>query len=163
MKRFKVQMNASVKLTAASPCDLIQEHVVALPDGEWRILVACSLMNMTTGLTMRPIMWKLFALWRTPHELAEADETALRELIRPLGFYNQRARRLIDMSRKYIDGNWSTPADLPGCGKYATNSWRIFHLGEDVEMQELKDKELRRYIHLRRTGEYIPHTEKRDV
>ena len=139
-----------------SPCDLIQEHV---RDDPWRVLVACSLMNMTVGLTMRPIMWKLFERWPTACDLAEADVDELRGLVKPLGFYNQRAPRLIEMSRRYVTGDWGSVMDLPGCGRYATNSWRIFCTDEDVDISELKDKELRRYVHWLKTDEYVPQTE----
>lgn len=39
-----------------SPCDLIQEHVILLSEPDWRVFVACMLMNMTRGTTMRPYM-----------------------------------------------------------------------------------------------------------
>lgn len=139
-----------------SPCGLIQEVLGRLDNSEWRIFVACSLMNMTAGLTMRPIMWRLFAKWPTPRALAAADVDEVRRLVWPLGFYNQRAPRLIDMSAQVAAGEWSLPSDLPGCGRYATNSWRIFCLGEVPSLRELKDKELRRYVHWLTTGEYAP-------
>lgn len=139
-----------------SPCNLIQETLAQMDHPDWRIFVACSLMNMTTGLTMRPYMWKLFDTWPTPQALAAARVDELRELIRPLGFYNQRAPRLIKMSQQYIRDEWVTPMDLMGCGRYAMNSWRIFCAGEDVHIDDLKDKELRRYVHWLKTGEYVP-------
>lgn len=148
-------MKAARALTTISPCGLIQE---AVKEDPWRVLVSCSLMNMTVGLTMRPIMWKLFERWPTAEDLADADVDELRELVRPLGFYNQRAPRLIAMSQQYIDGEWETPMDLPGCGKYATNSWRIFCTDDEVKLVELKDKELRRFIHWLKTGGYVPQT-----
>jgi len=123
---------------------------------DWRIFVACSLMNMTTGLTMRPYMWKLFDRWPTPHALASCNRDELCQLIRPLGFYNRRSTSLIAMSQEYLRGKWRTPHDLPGCGKYAHDSWLIFCKGEIPLIQNLKDKELRRYIHWLTTGEYIP-------
>jgi endonuclease III len=84
------------------------------------------------------------------------DIDELREMIRPLGFVNRRSLNIINMSKAYIRGRWATPADLPGCGKYATDSWLIFVKNIDVDITDLHDKELRRYIHWRATGEYIP-------
>ena len=86
-----------------SPCDLIQEHVSQLSDPTWRICVACMLMNMTRGLTMRSYMWCLFERWPTPTDLATADPHDVAELIRPLGFVNKRTKNLIAMSQAYVD------------------------------------------------------------
>jgi methyl-CpG-binding domain protein 4 len=146
-------MRRARELRHPSPCNLIQEH---LRDDPWRVLVACMLMNMTVGLTMRPIMWKLFERWSCAEALAHADEDELRELIRPLGFYNRRAKSLVAMSRAYVTDEWHTPRDLPGCGKYAEDSWKIFCTDDDVLLSDLKDKELRRFVHWLETGEYVP-------
>lgn len=81
-----------------------------------------------------------------------ADPDELHKMIKHLGFANIRTRRIIDMSRAYVEGNWSTPMDLPGCGKYATDSWLIFCKGVDVDVNDLTDKELRRYIRWKTTG-----------
>lgn len=149
----------SVTIGDISPCGLIQETLAKLDNPDWRIFVACSLMNMTVGLTMRPYMWEVFRRWPTPQSLADADESELRDVIRPLGFYNRRAKTLIDMSKQYVARGWKTPMDLTGCGKYATDSWKIFCNGECLDVDALQDKELRRYVHWLNTGVYVPQTE----
>lgn len=146
-----------------SPCGLIQETLSRLSSPDWRVLVACSLMNMTTGLTMRPYMWRLFAAYPTPEALAAADVEDVRRVIAPLGLSNVRAPRLVEMSRLYLAGGWTTPMDLPGCGKYATDSWLIFCRGEVPRIEELRDKELRRYVHWLATGEHVPQGKGVDV
>lgn len=142
-----------------SPCDLIQEHVILLSEPDWRVFVACMLMNMTRGTTMRPYMWSLFDKWPTAHALSCANFDELREHIKPLGFSARRAANLIRMSTQYITDTWSTPHDLCGCGKYAYDSWRIFCRGDIPLLDELKDKELRRYINWLTTGIHVPQPE----
>lgn len=138
--------------TQISPCGLIQEHI---KDDPWRVLVACIMMNMTRGLTMRPYMWRLFERYPTAQALAAADPASLEEMISPLGLSVRRSRSLITMSQGYTTSNWTKPSDLPGCGKYADDSWKIFCTDDDVDINTLRDKELRRYVYWLTTGIYV--------
>ncbi|KAI8846555.1 hypothetical protein BC829DRAFT_398248 [Chytridium lagenaria] len=71
---------------------------------------------------------------------------------------NQRAERLIQFSRAYIqDPLFKDPTNLPGIGKYGYDSWRLFcGGGEDNHWQgdsgdTVTDKELVKYVAWRRT------------
>lgn len=133
------------------PC-LLQETLLAQSHGRWRMLVGCSLLNVTTRTQAERVWPELFRRWPTPMELALADHGELAGLLRPLGCYNRRARTLVRLSDAWC---WrqagilgGSVADLPGVGPYAADSWDIFVLGHtDVDPE---DKELRRYLGLKR-------------
>jgi methyl-CpG-binding domain protein 4 len=124
----------------ASPYGLIQEE---LRDQPWRLLVACIMLNLTNIKQVRPIIWEFFRRYSTPEAAASADETELAELIRPLGLYNRRAKSIIRLSSA-ITRPWRDVDDLPGVGKYAADSFRIFVEGKmDVDPTDAK---LRKYV-----------------
>ena len=59
--------------------------------------------------------------------MAQADPVVLADLIRPLGFYNRRAKCLIRFSTEWSAGEWTHPRELYGIGQYAADSWDIFY------------------------------------
>jgi methyl-CpG-binding domain protein 4 len=73
-----------------------------------------------------------------------AKEEELKDLIRPLGLVNKRAKTLIRFSREYLTTEWNTAKDLYGCGKYADDAWHIFCVG-DWKNIEPKDHALNLY------------------
>ncbi|KAJ7110074.1 DNA glycosylase [Mycena epipterygia] len=148
---------------------LIQE---AVSDDPWKLLVAVTLLNKTAGKLAIPVFWAIMATWPTAWALSQASEPDLVALIRPLGTQNIRAKRLISLSRAYLQDPPSrrderpsralgphisprkrekyppTPiSHLPGAGAYALDSYRIFCMGAD-EWKEVNpsDKELIRYL-----------------
>lgn len=109
-----------------SPYGLIQESL--WPD-EWRILVACMLLNCTTRKQAEKVMPRLFAAYPTPEAMAAARPEDLTPIIASLGFGNRRACNLIRMSRHYLGSSWSHASELPGVGQYAAAAWEIFVRG----------------------------------
>lgn len=73
----------------------------------WRepfwLLVAVTFLNKTTGRAAAPAFWRLKEKYKTPKELAEADEEELREMIHHLGFQTQRSRRLVKMAKAWVE------------------------------------------------------------
>lgn len=59
----------------------------------------------------------LFALCPDAKTASEVDPEELKEIIRPLGFYNKRAKMIPLLSRKYLEGDWEHVTELPGVGK----------------------------------------------
>ena len=59
--------------------------------------------------------------------MALADPQELADLLRPLGFYNRRARSLIRFSTEWLAKDWKHPRELYGIGQYASDSWDIFY------------------------------------
>jgi endonuclease III len=70
----------------------------------------------------------LFARYRTARDYAEADRTELEELVRPTGFYRNKAAALINLGRaleERFDGEVPSTMDelvtLPGVGRKTAN------------------------------------------
>ncbi|KAJ6604788.1 DNA glycosylase [Mycena vulgaris] len=150
---------------------LIQETVA---DDPWKLLVAITLLNKTSGKLAIPVFWSIMATWPNAWALSQASESDLVALIRPLGTQNIRAKRLISLSRAYLQDPPShrderpsravgapisprkrekyppTPiSHLPGAGAYALDSYRIVCLGpgsEEWKDVNPSDKELIRYL-----------------
>jgi endonuclease III-like uncharacterized protein len=94
--------------------------------------------------------------------MSEADEELV-ELIRPLGFYNRRSKALRRFSSEYVRNDWVDVAELYGIGKYAKDSWKIFVDGKLLEVDEVEDKELKKFLAAVRTGEKdLVRTRRRD-
>ncbi|KAJ7181798.1 DNA glycosylase [Mycena crocata] len=146
------------RLIQLKPC-LIQETVA---DDPWKLLVAVTLLNKTAGKLALPVFWQIMATWSTAWALSQATESDLVTLIRPLGTQNIRAKRLISLSRAYLQDPPvatrraprakypPTPiSHLPGAGAYALDSYRIFCSGpasEEWKDVNPTDKELIRYL-----------------
>jgi methyl-CpG-binding domain protein 4 len=114
-----------------SPHDLIQEHY---PGDEYKILVCCILLNQTRRKQLDKIVDEFFDKWPTAESILCADHESLVEMMRPLGFYNRRAKSLKKFAEQYIAGNWNIASDLHGCGKYANDAWMIFIKGRAHEV-----------------------------
>jgi len=106
-----------------SPYGLIQESL--WPD-EWKCLVACLMLNCTTRRQVEKVIPEFFRRWPSPVQFLSAKKEEVTELIRPLGFQNRRATRLLEMTNAYLEQDWSHAAELPGVGDYAARSWEIF-------------------------------------
>ncbi len=125
-----------------SPLRLFQERYAHDP---WKLLCCTICLNLCSGRSLESIHERLFSLWGTPTEMALADAIDLETLLSPLGLQRRRAKSLIRMSTAYAflwDG--CNPDDLPGIGKYGSDSYRIFVRGELCIPVE--DKELRKYL-----------------
>ena len=120
---------------------LIQEQY--WPDG-WKILVCCLCLNLMTRKQMEPVVAELFRRWPTPDLLAAAPDDELADLIRPLGMWKKRTSTLKRMSAQFAAGGWSDVRELHGVGKYASDAYRIFILG-DWKSVEPKDHALTEY------------------
>lgn len=106
---------------------LIQEKYWPDP---WKILVCCLCLNLTTRKQMEPVVEVIFQRWPDAKSLSEADETELTEVIRSLGMWKKRVNTLKKMSAQYHEGKWTDVLQLHGVGKYASDAYRIFVLGE---------------------------------
>ena len=130
-----------------SPYELLQERIKVFDP--WRMLVACTLLNQTGWQQVEKVIWKLFDDYPTPDDLSAAGPE-LEQLIRPLGFYNRRAKSLRNMSNAYRLGMWVDPIELPGVGRYARDSWALFV--ENDSSVRPKDHKLAAYAEWLREG-----------
>ena len=110
-----------------SPLNLVQEPYFG---DEWKILVCCLLLNLTTHKQVRKVLPTLFKKYPCAFSMGSADEESLKEIIQSLGLVNKRAKTLIRFSQEYLSKDWKTAKDLYGCGKYADDAWRIFFVGD---------------------------------
>lgn len=120
-----------------------------MTDPFW-MLVACQLVNLTTWRQAKPVLWWLRHEYADEWGLAKARSADLRRMLRPLGLWRRRARTLVAMARAWTTSPPLTAEDvmrLPGCGRYAADSWAIFVEGRrDVSPS---DRRLRWYLERR--------------
>ena len=109
-----------------SPIGLIQED---LWPNEWRILVSCLMLNLTTRKQVDGVIYRFFDRWPTPESLDTAELNELRDMIKPLGMWRKRSETLLRFNKEYMIGAWKEAKDLHGCGKYANDAWLIFCKG----------------------------------
>ena len=95
-------------------------------DNPWQMLVCCILLNLTHRRQVDKVREELFDRWPTPEHMMEANETELAELLKPLGFYNKRAKTLIKMSKQWVtdDPTWIHVGMQWIRGKYFR--WRMY-------------------------------------
>jgi len=105
---------------------LIQERY--WPD-EWKMLVCCLCLNLTTRKQMEPVVAELFQRWPTARDMAAADPAEISEMTVSLGMQHKRAQTLIRFSSEFNAG-FKKVRDLYGVGKYAEDSHLIFALGQ---------------------------------
>ncbi len=110
-----------------SPYNLLQE---SLWPNEWRVLVSCLLLNLTTRKQVEKVIDDLFLKYPEPESMAQANEGELKDIIRTLGLANKRVKTLKRFSQEYLTKSWKMPIELYGCGKYANDAWRIFFRGD---------------------------------
>jgi methyl-CpG-binding domain protein 4 len=127
-----------------SPYSLIEEWLWNQP---WRMLIACILLNKTTGkqLLNNQVLQRVMDQWPSPGEMARADVDQLESLIQPLGLHRNRSRSLVRFSAEYLANDWDYPIALHGIGKYADDAYRIFCLGEWQSCKPA-DKQLKKYV-----------------
>lgn len=124
-----------------SPHGLIQESL--WPD-EWRILISCLLLNLTTRKQVDKVIDRLFHKYPGPCSMSTANDDDLYDIVKSLGLANKRVKTLKRFSLEYMTKKWSSPKELFGCGKYADDAWRIFCLGDWCAV-EPQDHALNKY------------------
>ena len=94
----------------------------------FQLLVATVLSAQSTDVGVNKVTQVLFARWPTPQALAEADRAELEEVIRPTGFFRNKAAALQGLSRQITDdydGKVPVSIDdlvkLPGVGRKTAN------------------------------------------
>lgn len=115
----------------------------------WKMLVGCIMLNQTSNKNVRQVIYSFFDRWPTPQSVVNANTQDIVEHIRPLGFYNVRARRLQRFSLEYIEKRFIRASELHGIGKYADDSYEIFIRG-NLEVNPT-DKILIKFLN----GEFI--------
>lgn len=88
------------------------------------LLVATVLSAQTTDVRVNQVTPELFSRWPDPAALAAAEESAVTEVVRPLGMGATRARRIIGLARGLLERHGGEVPDdqaaleaLPGVGR----------------------------------------------
>ena len=129
-----------------SPYNLIQEQLWHDP---WKIFVACIFCNLTKRVDAEPYMWKFFDKYPDAESAAAANQKDIQNMIQPLGLSERRSKALVRMSDGYLKDNWrDTPDVLYGIGKYASDAYQIFCLGNwrDVEPKDHALNDYHRFL-----------------
>lgn len=79
---------------------LVQEQLAHEP---WKLLIATIFLNRTRGGVALPVLFKVFERYPTIHSMASANQSELVEMIRCLGFQNQRANKCINLAQTWKD------------------------------------------------------------
>jgi methyl-CpG-binding domain protein 4 len=124
-----------------SPYVLLQE---LLRDEPWKLLVACIMLNQTTAVAVKKVIWSFFDRWPDAESCAKADSNDIRDMLKFLGMQNRRTKYIQSLSLAFSGNDYGSVLDLPGVGKYAHDSYRMFVEGFLVE--DVKDKELKNYL-----------------
>lgn len=105
---------------------MIQTHYLGDP---WKIMITCILLNQTTNVQVRPVIRKLFARFPTPNSFDYNDQNEIASILKPCGFQNIKAKRIIDFTEAWNSGE-RNPEKFPGIGPYARDAWKIFVEGK---------------------------------
>ena len=125
-----------------SPYNLIQEQLWEDP---WKIFVVCIFCNLTKRVQAEPYFWECIKRWPGPEAMGNADPKEIENIIQPLGLSRRRSKALVRMSKDYLQKDWQNQPDtLYGIGKYGSDAYRIFCLG-DWQNVEPKDSALNNY------------------
>ena len=103
---------------------------------------------------MRAAIMDVLSRWPTPSAVLNAQEGELIEAINPLGLQLNRIKALRCMSRDFLEEDWELPSEFFGCGKFVTDSWRIFCRGHRSS-SDIDDVNLRRYLQWLNKGEKL--------
>ncbi|KAG7666769.1 putative Methyl-CpG-binding domain protein 4-like protein [Nannochloris sp. 'desiccata'] len=125
-----------------SPYGLLEEEVYENP---WKLLIACLLLNKTSGSQVRNVIWDLFKLIPTPEAATTIEDTSeIEKIIQPLGLFRKRAVAIKKMSVEYLNKQWRDPKELFSLGQYASDAYFIFCRGMWRDICP-EDKDLKRY------------------
>lgn len=95
-----------------------------------------------------PPFFKKYPSWK---QLGNATEEELKEILKPLGLYNQRGKRLYNLAQELktrsgrLPKNRNQVEDLPMMGQYITNAFELYILKKktpllDVNMARLLER-----------------------
>ena len=115
----------------------------------WKMLIGCIMLNQTHNSQVRRVIYDFFETYPNPQSITEESIPDITNRLRPLGFYNRRAKSIFRFSQEYINKKFDHISELHGIGKYASDSYEIFINGNTNV--EPTDKILLRYL----DGEFI--------
>lgn len=101
--------------------------------GPFSILIGTILSARTRDENTAKVVRALFDLYNTPAELATADYDDIKKIIKSIGFYRVKAKRIIDVAKIIVERyNGQVPEDiedlisLPGVGRKTANCVLVY-------------------------------------
>ncbi len=125
-----------MKLTKKKTGEILDLLLRAYPDAQcalehrdpYQLLVAVTLSAQTTDVSVNQVTPALFRKYPDAFAMAKADEDDVAELIRTIGLYRTKSRRLVEQARMLVERfDSEVPADdrllmsLPGVGQKTAN------------------------------------------
>ena len=98
-------------------------------DEPWKMLIVCMMLNQTSYKQVDNVRIKFFEKFPDAETLLKSSDDEIIDIIRPLGFYNRRCKIFKKFSEAWIKNEWKHIEELPGIGRYASDSWKIFQEG----------------------------------
>jgi endonuclease-3 len=97
-------------------------------DDAWQLLIATILSAQSTDKTVNRVTPELFRRYPTPADLARADDTQLQALVKPTGFFRNKAKAIKEASRLLAERHQGTVpkrleqlVELPGVARKTAN------------------------------------------
>jgi len=105
----------------------------------WRMLVSCIMFGRTSGgPRVVAVVEEFFVRYPQPMDAVKADPEVLGELLRPLGIYRNRTKRIQRFCHEFFcREDWREPKDLYGIGDFGNDAWRILCRGGDQDWRKM--------------------------
>jgi endonuclease III len=127
MERVLSRENKLQRLTALRGLQMEEQ------DDPYKILIGTILSARTRDENTTKVVKKLFTRFKTPDDIASADLDEIKELIRSIGFYNVKAKRIKQVSQIIVSKfGGRVPDDidsllgLPGVGRKTANCVLVY-------------------------------------
>ena len=124
--------------------DLMVQQQIRGPHRKWKHMVAVMCLNLTYRKHVKIILPKLFARYPTPEAYLRGRLATQQRMLKPLGMWEVRSKRIRKMTDQYIEWDGKEASDLHGIGKYGSDSYQIFFF--DNIPPDVQDKELKKYV-----------------
>ncbi len=119
---------------------MVQQQVKS----KWQHMVGVICLNQTYRKQVKQVLPKLFKRYPNPKAYLRGKLKTQENMLKPLGMWSVRAKRLRQMSKEYLTWDGEEASDLHGIGKYGSDSYKIFYKNEIPN--DVQDKELKKYI-----------------
>ena len=119
---------------------MVQQQVKS----KWQHMVAVICLNQTYRKQVKECLPVLFSKWPTAEKMSRAPLRSIQKIIKPLGMWKVRSKRIKKMSQQFPQWDQKEAADLHGIGRYGSDSYKIFYLNKTNI--RVTDKELKKYL-----------------
>lgn len=119
---------------------MVQEQI----KNEWEHMIGVIMLNQTYRKQVKQVLPDFLERFPTPESVVRSRIIDIEEIIKPLGMYKVRAKRIYRMSIDYLTWDKENAKMLYGIGKYGSDSYEIFF--KNNFNVEPTDKELKRYL-----------------